>query len=115
MVKTITQHIRDHLLELGMSYTELCKSEWSPRFEKLMRNRLLVGAFRYGKLNDPNKPEWDRIERIERCCKNYKETGNTEHLVDGANMFLLEFEEGKHPNKHFKASDDLNHTKEQDE
>ena len=111
MEKTVTKHIRDHILTNKMSYESLSKSEWSPMFEKLMRNRLIVGAFRYGPLHYPDKEPWDRMGRVIRCVEEYKKTGNLEHLVDGANMFLLEFEEGTHPRRHFKASDDGEHTR----
>jgi hypothetical protein len=86
-------------------------SEWSTPFEKAMRNRLIMGSFRYGLLRDPKKKNWDRIGRIERECGLYKQDGNDERLVDIANMCLLEFEEGKHPNKHFIAADDKGHNR----
>jgi hypothetical protein len=90
---------------------ELKKTEWSQRFEQLMRNRLVLGVFRgYGKLNAPGKPQWDRPGRIEKEISLYREDGNLERLVDIANMCLLEFEEGKHPKRHFKSSDDGIHT-----
>lgn len=91
-------------------YASLARSEWSPRFERLMRNRLIVGASRYGKLNSPDKPTWNRISRIELECKLYRHDGNDERLVDIANMALLEFEEGIHQKKHFASSDDALHT-----
>lgn len=90
---------------------ELESSEWSPEFEKLMRNRLIMGAIRYGKLHDENKPWYDRVPSVIRRVKAYEETGNIEHLVDAANECLLEFEESRHPNKHFASIDDGEHTK----
>jgi len=84
---------------------QLAKTEWSPGFEELMRNRLVLGAFRYGLLDDPTKPQWDRMTRIKQEVERYMEGGNLECLVDIANMALLEFVEGKHPKRHFKASD----------
>ncbi len=89
---------------------KLRETEWSPRFERFMRNRLVVGAFRYGLINAPNKRQWDRMGRIKVECDLYAEDGNLERLVDIANMCLLEFEEGKHPKRHFKALDDQIHT-----
>lgn len=92
------------------SYEKLKETEWSPRFEKLMRNRLILGSMRYGLLNDPKKPQWDRLSRIEKEVQAYKNDGNLEHLVEIANHALLEFEEGVHPNKHWAPSDDGVHT-----
>ena len=113
----ITDYLRKHLLttagvasnQLKDSLDELKKSEWSPKFELLMRNRLIIGAFRYGKLNDPTKPQYNRIEAIQFHLDEYQERGNTEHLVDIANIALCEFVEGKHPKKHFKGVDDGKH------
>lgn len=88
----------------------LRKSEWVPEFEKLMRQRVLMGAFRY-ELMAVKSEHFDydlateAIVRIERFIK----TGNTEHLVDAGNMCMLEFEYSNHPNKHFASEDDGKH------
>lgn len=88
-------------------YMQLKKSEWSEEFEKLMKNRLLVGALRYGKLNT-DKPKYNRMESIKKRITVYQKTKNKEILVDVANLCLLEFEEGEGI---FKALDDSEHTK----
>lgn len=86
---------------------DLERSEWSPLFERLMRNRLLMGALRYGVLEYKRKvgAKWDLVGAIEAKIHKYHETGNTEYLVDIANYALLEFECGAHPLKHFHALD----------
>lgn len=66
-----------------------------------MRNRLIQGALRYGRLHARNKPQYDRIRGARKRLAQYEETGNLELLVDVANMMLLEFEEGQHPRRHF--------------
>lgn len=91
----------------------LRETEWSPRFERLMRNRLIMGSFRYQRFNEKAQSfnyngAMEAIERIQR----YQDDGNTEHLVDAANMCLLEFEFGSHPKKHFQSVDDGKHAKE---
>jgi len=92
-----------------MTYESLRKTEWSDEFENLMRNRLLMGAFRYGKIREQNKPNYMRMQSAERRMKLYEETGNDELLVDIANLCLLEFMVGKHPKKHFNSIDDGEH------
>lgn len=88
----------------------LQKTEWSDLFETLMRNRLLMGAFRYGtmeeKRRNATKNRWDLLGAIKAKCELYEETGNTEYLVDMANYCLLAFEFDPHPKKHFSALDD---------
>jgi hypothetical protein len=93
-----------------MDISSLKRTEWSTRFEKAMRNRLVMGAFRYGLLYSPEKLAWDRIKRAIYELEQYLEDGNDERLVDIANMMMLEFEEGNHPKKHFRAGDDGVHT-----
>ena len=92
------------------SYEELKKTEWSEEFERLMRNRLIIGALRYGRLGAANKPQYDRINSMIKRLTKYQETGNKEFLVDVANICLLEFVECNHPNQHFHAIDDGEHT-----
>lgn len=60
----------------------------------LMKNRLLIGACRYGLLNDPDKPKWDRLERFNLELSLFYKDNNLEHLVDAMNMLLLEWAEG---------------------
>ena len=92
------------------SIEDLRESEWSPAFEQCMRNRLIMGAFRYGLLRDPGKPQYNRMKSIAQRAAIYEENGNLEILVDIANLALLEFVEGVHPKRHFKALDDGIHT-----
>ncbi|MFZ4569716.1 MAG: hypothetical protein ACOYM0_01140 [Bacteroidales bacterium] len=88
---------------------ELKKTEWSVRFERLMRNRLIMGAIRYGRLNAPGKPKYDRVKSMIKRLNLYEGNGNIEVLVDVANLCLCEFEEGNHPLRHFHAVDDGEH------
>lgn len=88
----------------------LQESEWSDEFEQYMRNRLIMGGIRYGLLNAPGKPKYDRCTDIKRRIDLYAKDGNLEHLVDIANICLCEFVEGEHPLRHFAAGDDTQHT-----
>lgn len=83
------------------SLDELRRTEWSPEFERLMRNRMILGAFRYGRLNAPGKAPYDRMPSIAKRALEYTRTGNLDLLLDVANLAMLEFEEGTHPNRHF--------------
>lgn len=92
-------------------FASLQNSEWSVEFERLMRNRLIMGALRYGtfaeKGEDAKKGKhWDLQTPIVAKLKKYEETGNTEYFVDIANYCMLAFLFDNHPNKHFSALDD---------
>jgi len=88
------------------SCIELKQTQWSKPFETYMRNRLLMGYYRYGLLGSPEKGLFDNMNSALRRIKLYKETGNQEHLVDIANLCMIEFLHPNHKNPHFLAQDD---------
>ena len=92
-----------------LTLERLRKSQWSPRFEQLMRNRLLIGGFRYPPLDEQEQGAYDRIGSIRKRLKKYKKSGNMEYLVDSANMCMVEFMKCAHPKAHFKSVDDGEH------
>jgi hypothetical protein len=92
-------------------FKELKDTQWSDKFESLMRNRLIIGALRYNKpIGTSKKSKYDFIHSIERRTQLFKETGNAEYLADIANYALLEFINESHPNFHFEAIDDGEHS-----
>lgn len=119
-MKTVSQYIRESILhKLGLIdvkpviLNNLRLSEWSSEFEILMRNRLIMGAFRYGQLGTPHKKQYDRCEYMKRKVKEYEDTGNLECLVDVSNLAMVEFVEGCHHSRHFHSvGDHNNHAKE---
>ncbi len=114
MAATVTEHLRQHLLG-GLGYAAPAKRapdlpaliavQWCQRFADLMRNRMVMGHFRYGPLDD--QPDYDHMEAIERKVRLYRETGNGEYLVDIANYAHAEFAQGKF--RFFHSDDDTNH------
>ena len=100
--KTVSNYLLDHArAQLGFyeplnipAYESLCRTEWSKKFEALMRNRLIVGAMRYGLLNAPGKRKYNRVDSIIKRLEHYKSDRNAEHLIDAATLSMLEFEEG---------------------
>ncbi len=88
---------------------EFRRTEWSSEFERLMRNRLIMGALRYGRFGSEEKAQYDCISSCISRLKKYQATGNREHLVDAANLCLVEFIEGRHPHAHFASIDDGEH------
>jgi hypothetical protein len=88
------------------SFESLQVTEWDSLFEQLMRNRLIMGSFRYELFSDPTPFNYDIVGDNIRRLRLYEEDGNLEHLVDVANLCMKEFHKGRHPKRHFKSSDD---------
>ena len=126
MQRTVHEHLREHLwirarreARLPYEHTpwlpdleQLKQTQWCPWFEQAMRNRLLMGGIRHGLSfgdAEPGKATWDRITDMAKRLGRYKDDGNIEHLVDLANLAMLEAEEGDHPLRHFRARDDSGH------
>lgn len=68
------------------------EERWSAPFETYMRNRLLMGAFRYGLMGAPGKT-YQKMPSIRRRVLRYGEDGNQELLVDAANLAMVEYVE----------------------
>lgn len=90
----------------------LKKTEWSEEFEKLMRNRLVMGSFRYGLIKDQDYSKYDLPGEAMKRINLYIKDKNLEHLVDAANILLLAFIHGKRLKHKFIALDDKNHSEE---
>lgn len=114
-MKTITQHLRDRLESLaGLVKVDsmpdldaLIKSEGCWAFELARFQRMIMGSFRYGLLGKKGKPIYDRVQSIIHRMNLYNMDGNAEHLVDVANLALIEFVEGTHQG--LKPTDDADH------
>ena len=109
---TISEHLRQSLMAKAHkldsdSYEKMRLTEWSPEFERLMRNRLIIGSMRYMKLKDDRPPGATvlHIGYIKTRLEAYEKTGNREMLVDIANLCLVEFLHSDHPMSHFEAVD----------
>ena len=94
--------------EERLNMNDLYKTEWSSEFERLMRNRLVMGAYRYGRLQPGKKPRYDRIKEMKRRIELYVKTGNQEYLIDIANFAMCEFIEPSR-SVYLRAIDDGEH------
>jgi hypothetical protein len=66
-------------------------AQWCRRFESLRLMRMAVSYFRYGPQTRPDIPSYDHIGYALAECKAYLSDGNQEHLLDAANLLMLEF------------------------
>lgn len=117
-MQTITEHIRARLLRdleppTIIPYEVMRDTQWSTRFEQYMRNRMIMGGYRYGRIDDNTGPKFDSVGSAIERARLYLRDGNQEHLVDIANLALVEFIRGCcHPNPHWSPIDDGYHTEE---
>ncbi len=114
----VSDHIRAHLLRqvnlepsgsCRQTWEEAYSAEWDPAFSHACRQRLVMGLFRYGPINRKTELNYQRINDAMRRLSLYRETGNVELLMDVANLAMLEFRHGTHPQRHFHPSDDGQH------
>lgn len=113
-MKTVTELLREHALSnVGVfdrkpvpPLEELMVTEWSPQFERLCRDRLLMGAFRYGTFAQNRGRKAGRVESAIRRLQTFLKTGNAECLVDASNLCQVEFVCG---NAVVKSVDDGEH------
>lgn len=85
---------------------DLLETQWSERFEQLRANRMAVSFFRYGDMRRPGRPTYDHVGYAAKHLASYLEDGNQEHLVDAANLMMIEFVRPCcHPCPHLTQSD----------
>jgi hypothetical protein len=97
-----------------LSWASLRYTEWCPEFERHMRDRLMMGHFRYGAFQDPFKKPFKQVESAIKRLKSYLDPddpqyGNAELLVDAANLCMVEWKHPNNPAFHFNATDDGEH------
>lgn len=64
--------------------------QWSYKFVDLMKNRVLMGFFRYGFVQDARLCDWLKFAKLK--IQKYENTGNQEYLIDAANYLMFEFQ-----------------------
>jgi hypothetical protein len=90
------------------------KTEISQQFMDGMRNRMLVSFHKYGPVANAYPEKVDAIASLTQRLRMYANgdpkkgipPGNTEYLMDAANFAMIEFMHPRHPDAHFKGTDD---------
>lgn len=113
-MKTVHDYLRARLLqqagifeptEPAPSLDVIARMQSCPIFEEYRKNRMIMGYFRYGSLQSQiGCAKYDNVGSIEKRLSIYKSDHNREHLVDIANLAMVEF--ATHPNYPFRPSDD---------
>jgi len=79
------------------------RTEFSQWFVQLMANRMAFSFFKYGRMSDAYPKKVDALSSMDDRIRLYRETGNTEHLIDAANFLLIEFTHPSIPGARFRA------------
>lgn len=85
-------------------------SEANEQFLQGMLDRVDVGFHKYGAI-EKGAPKVNLTQCAINCMRKYASTGNTEYLIDASNYLMFEFMHPKHPEAHFKPTDDAGSTK----
>lgn len=79
--------------------------EYSDRFDRLRQNRVETSYYKYGSAKDNyGKGLCNALESHGLCIQKYKETGNTEYLLDAANYLMFEFMYPQQAGAYFKET-----------
>lgn len=80
--------------------------EFSKEFVAFMKNRMEVSYYKYGYTQDAYPHKVDALKSMEARIREYRETKNTEFLVDAANFLMIEFMFPSIEGAFFKSTDD---------
>jgi len=75
------------------------------QFVEGMANRMGVSYFKYGLVGEAYPAKVDALASLEARLQKYRETGNTEWLIDVANFAMIEFMHPGFEFAHFRATD----------
>jgi len=82
---------------------KIIPGEVSYEFLQGMADRMSVSFYKYGAVKDSNG--LDPIKNLEERLRLYKETGNTEWLMDVGNFAMIEFMKPQHKDAHYRPTD----------
>lgn len=77
----------------------------SAKFIDGMVKRILTSHHKYGPANQVYPHQKRAIDNVHKRLLFYKETGNTEWLIDAANFCMLEYMFPSHPDSHYRPTD----------
>lgn len=90
---------------LTLDTTGVPKTEFSKNFLQGMISRMGVSFYKYKSVRLAYPDKVDAIASLEVRLARYKETGNTEWLMDVANFAMIEFMHPAHPEAKYDPQD----------
>jgi hypothetical protein len=79
------------------------KDQIDHQFIQGMFDRMCFGFFNYGHMRRKHDRP-DNLENVKIRVRKYRETGNTEFLMDAANYLMMEFAVPSHKKAHFRPT-----------
>lgn len=70
-----------------------------------MVDRMSVSFHKYGPVAEAYPGKVNAVDSLVKRLDRYRETGNTEWLMDVANFAMIEFMHPAHPKAHYRATD----------
>jgi hypothetical protein len=113
----VLDHIRQHALQVAgvdppMAWDDVKRRNRIPaEWLTLLQNRLIAGFFRYGVHIDERRPsDYDQVRAAIYHLQTYLADPNIEHLVDAANLCLVEFQRPSREGTYWNSVDDGTHS-----
>ncbi len=96
---------REGQMKMMNTVLRYLETEVSIRFLQGMADRMAVSYAKYGPVAAAYPEKVDALESLFARFHKYKDTGNTEWLIDVSNFAMIEFMHPRHPLAHFRATD----------
>ena len=93
------------LKDLYLDIDQILATEVDEGFLEGMRNRMVVSRHKYGPIREAYPHRVNALESLELRLRKYRQTGNTEFLIDAANFCMIEFMLPSREGAFFKATD----------
>jgi hypothetical protein len=90
---------------MDVTLTGAPESEFCFPFVQGMADRMSMSFYKYGLVADAYPSKVDALGSLEVRLQRYRETGNTEFLIDAANFAMIEFMRPRHPKAFFTSTD----------
>lgn len=88
-----------------LKFEVIYPTQISVKFIQGMIDRMMISYTKYGDVKDAYPDKVNALDSLNLRLKKYRETGNTEFLIDAANFAMIEFMYPDKPNAHFTPTD----------
>ena len=81
------------------------RTQFNEQFLQGMLDRMAFGYHNYGPVQRSFPEHYNAIKSLRQRLKKYRETGNTEWLMDVGNYAMIEFAHPRHKKAHFRPTE----------